>query len=190
MHPLRKLREAGPPTVEQGAALLEDVVFNSPLLVRPLEGRDVVARAIAQSAHSRDGVRDYVLEQKLDERTTFLRWKGTIDGRKLESLELLVDGPDGLLVERTIAYRPFPSVNIFRDQMRAGLDQEEFVTIPALPNAADWDAFEAAREALLPNLSRATPAERYKVQAHGVVAAAQHPGGTPGVTIAERPRPL
>jgi len=37
------------------------------------------------------------------------------------------------------------------------------VTIPALPNAADWAAFEAAREALLPNLSRATPAERYTV---------------------------
>jgi uncharacterized protein len=39
------------------------------------------------------------------------------------------------------------------------------VTIPALPNAADWEAFEAAREALLPNLSRATPAERYQVKA-------------------------
>jgi hypothetical protein len=49
-----------------------------------------------------------VLERKLDERTTFLRWKGTIEGHRLESLELLVDGPDGLLVERTIAYRPFP----------------------------------------------------------------------------------
>ena len=49
------------------------------------------------------------------------------------------------------------------DAALAGLDQEEFVTIPALPNAADWEAFEAAREALLPNLSRATPAERYTV---------------------------
>jgi len=49
------------------------------------------------------------------------------------------------------------------DAALAGLDQEEFVTIPALPNAADWDAFEAAREALLPNLSRATPAKRYTV---------------------------
>ena len=49
------------------------------------------------------------------------------------------------------------------DAALAGLDQGEFVTIPALLNAADWDAFEAAREALLPNLSRATPAERYTV---------------------------
>jgi short-subunit dehydrogenase len=53
-----------------------------------------------------------------------------------------------------------------------------------------WEAFEAAREALLPNLSHATPAERYTVKAHGVVAIAQHLGGTPGVPLAERPRPL
>jgi NADP-dependent 3-hydroxy acid dehydrogenase YdfG len=89
--------------------------------VRHFESRDAVARAIAQSARSRDGVGEYVLEQKLDERTTFLRWKGTIDGYTLESLERLVNGLHGLLVERTIAYRPFPSVNILRDQMRAGL---------------------------------------------------------------------
>ncbi len=74
------------------------------------------------------------------------------------------------------------------DAALAGLDQDEFVTIPALPNAADWDAFEAAREALPSNLSRATPAERYKIKAHGVGAAAQYPGGAPGVTIVERPR--
>jgi hypothetical protein len=31
--------------------------------------------------------------------------------------------------------------------------------------SADWEAFEATREALLPNLSHATPAERYQVKA-------------------------
>jgi short-subunit dehydrogenase len=51
------------------------------------------------------------------------------------------------------------------DAALAGLDQGELVTIPAPPNAADWDAFEAARQALLPNLSHATPAARYQVKA-------------------------
>src|SRR5260221_12197850 len=122
MHPLRALREAGPSSLEQVAALLaDDVVFNSPLLVRPIEGRDAVARTIVLSARNRDGVGDYVLEQKLDEHTTFLRWKGTIEGHKFESLELLVDRPDEKLVERTIAYRPFPALRIFREKMRAAL---------------------------------------------------------------------
>jgi short-subunit dehydrogenase len=47
------------------------------------------------------------------------------------------------------------------DAALAGLDQGELVTIPSLPDAADWAAYEAARRALGPNLSRAVPASRY-----------------------------
>ena len=47
------------------------------------------------------------------------------------------------------------------DAALAGLDQGELVTIPALPDAADWNAYEAARQTLMPNLSRSTPASRY-----------------------------
>ncbi|MDC0710449.1 SDR family oxidoreductase [Stigmatella sp. ncwal1] len=49
------------------------------------------------------------------------------------------------------------------DAALSGLDQGEFVTLPALPVAADWDAFEAARQALRPNLSHTLPGERYKI---------------------------
>lgn len=48
------------------------------------------------------------------------------------------------------------------DAALAGFDAGEQVTIPALPEAADWQAFEAARQKLLPNLSRAEPAARYR----------------------------
>jgi short-subunit dehydrogenase len=54
------------------------------------------------------------------------------------------------------------------DAALAGLDLGEAVTIPALPDIAAWDAFEAARTAMVPSLSRAVPAERY----HPVPAAA------------------
>ncbi|HVX75203.1 MAG TPA: SDR family oxidoreductase [Bradyrhizobium sp.] len=47
------------------------------------------------------------------------------------------------------------------DAALAGLDQGELVTIPALPDIADWQAYEAARQKLMPNLSRNTPAARY-----------------------------
>lgn len=49
------------------------------------------------------------------------------------------------------------------DAALAGLDQEELVTIPSLPELADWNAYEGARQALMPNLSRQTPAQRYGV---------------------------
>jgi len=47
------------------------------------------------------------------------------------------------------------------DAALSGLDQGEFVTIPALPNAAQWQTYEGARQVLLPNLSRREPADRY-----------------------------
>jgi len=47
------------------------------------------------------------------------------------------------------------------DAALAGLDQGEFATVPALPEVADWNAFESARLALAPKLSRSAPAPRY-----------------------------
>lgn len=47
------------------------------------------------------------------------------------------------------------------DAALAGFDQGEFATIPALPDAADLAAYEAARQKLMPNLSLSTPAARY-----------------------------
>ncbi|PRH84141.1 SDR family oxidoreductase [Labrys okinawensis] len=49
------------------------------------------------------------------------------------------------------------------DAALAGLDQGEVVTIPALPELADWAGFEAARKRLSPNLSHPKPAARYRV---------------------------
>jgi len=54
------------------------------------------------------------------------------------------------------------SVGEMVDGALAGLDRGEFVTMPSLPNRADWDAFEAARQRLIPNLSGAHPAARYQ----------------------------
>lgn len=46
-----------------------------------------------------------------------------------------------------------------------GLDHGELITIPSLPDAADWDAYEAARQILIPNLSLNVSAQRYHVPA-------------------------
>lgn len=56
------------------------------------------------------------------------------------------------------------------DAALAGFDAGELVTIPSLPDAADWQAFDAARQKLLPNLSRSTPATRYGVKLPDIAA--------------------
>jgi uncharacterized protein len=50
------------------------------------------------------------------------------------------------------------------DAALAGLDQGELITVPSLPDAADWQAYEAARQKLIPNLSRSVPASRYRAR--------------------------
>jgi hypothetical protein len=66
MHPLRKLRESGTPTPAQVSELLtENIVFNSPILARPIEGRDFCAAIFAQSSSTRgSGIYSRVLARR------------------------------------------------------------------------------------------------------------------------------
>ncbi|HTK14377.1 MAG TPA: SDR family oxidoreductase [Xanthobacteraceae bacterium] len=57
------------------------------------------------------------------------------------------------------------------DASLAGLDQGEIVTIPSLPDKAEWDSFEVARKAMAGRLSSTTPAARYSVRSKREAAA-------------------
>jgi short-subunit dehydrogenase len=48
------------------------------------------------------------------------------------------------------------------DAALVGLDQGETVTIPSLPDPAEWDAYDATRRGMSRRLSSAVPAARYR----------------------------
>ncbi|WP_140636512.1 SDR family NAD(P)-dependent oxidoreductase [Methylibium rhizosphaerae] len=48
------------------------------------------------------------------------------------------------------------------DAALVGFGRHELVTIPSLPDAAEWEAFDAARRAMGPRLSRSSVAARYR----------------------------
>jgi len=50
------------------------------------------------------------------------------------------------------------------DAALAGLDLGETVTIPSLPNQAEWDRYEAQRRAMMAKVSSAIAAPRYNLQ--------------------------
>ena len=107
-------------TPAQAAVVLnENVVMHTPVLIKPIVGRALVSIAVSISTQSRDDPGKYIFEGKIDAHTTFLRWQGTVQGHNIESLELLTGDESGLLLERTIAYRPYPALKIFRYRLFA-----------------------------------------------------------------------
>ena len=48
------------------------------------------------------------------------------------------------------------------DAALVGFDRRETVTIPPLPDAGQWSAFDAARQAMVPNFLQSNAAERYQ----------------------------
>ena len=53
-------------------------------------------------------------------------------------------------------------VDTLVDASLVGFDRKELITIPTLKDEGQWEAFEQARLALLPNFRSDTPAERYR----------------------------
>ncbi|WP_028208239.1 SDR family NAD(P)-dependent oxidoreductase [Paraburkholderia nodosa] len=53
-------------------------------------------------------------------------------------------------------------VDALVDAALVGFDRREPITIPPLPDAAQWDAYQAARQAMLPNFVQEQAAERYR----------------------------
>ena len=51
------------------------------------------------------------------------------------------------------------------DAALVGFDRRETITIPPLPDAALWDAYQIARQAMLPDFGQTRAANRYRAQA-------------------------
>ncbi|MGV8989435.1 MAG: SDR family NAD(P)-dependent oxidoreductase [Cypionkella sp.] len=57
---------------------------------------------------------------------------------------------------------PMMEVGDLVDAALAGFDRRETVTIPSLHDVAQWEAYQEARQAMLPGLGQTLPAKRYR----------------------------
>ncbi|RUL78941.1 SDR family NAD(P)-dependent oxidoreductase [Dyella choica] len=57
---------------------------------------------------------------------------------------------------------PMMSVDELVDAALVGFDRREAITLPLLPDTEQWDAYDAARKAMLVHFSGVHPAERYR----------------------------
>jgi short-subunit dehydrogenase len=145
--PMRLAHAAAPGFVERGAGTIVNISSIAAIAPEVLNGvyggSKAFMLAFSQSLHHELSGKGVRIQAVLPGATATEFWG--IAGTSVENL------PAGIVM----------SAEDMVDASLAGLDQGELVTIPALPEAADWNAFEAARKALGPNLSHALPATRY-----------------------------
>ena len=99
---------------------------------------------LSQSLQSELGPRGVYVQAVLPAATRTEIWERS--GRSIDDLNVVM-GVDELV-----------------DAALVGFDRRELVTIPSLPDVEQWNAFNGARQAMLPNLAQPHAAERYRIQ--------------------------
>jgi hypothetical protein len=109
------------------AALAEDVVFRSPVVYRPYEGREVtmaVLRAVLEVFE------DFSYLDVADgERSAMLIFSARVGDKEVEGLDHLVFDDEGRVTELRVMVRPMSGLYALADAMRRQL--EEMGVIPA-----------------------------------------------------------
>jgi hypothetical protein len=118
MHPFRSALETG--EIDEALELISpDVVFNSPVVFRPYQGRDAVG--VILHAVSRV-VQDFHFEREIGEEGASdqaLVFRARVGDRELHGCDFLHVGGDGLIDEFTVMVRPLSAALAFAEAMKA-----------------------------------------------------------------------
>jgi SnoaL-like domain len=111
-------REALAAAVE--ATLAEDIVFNSPVVFRPYEGRDAVMMVLRAVF---DVFEDFRYEEEFEAGDRHaLIFRARVGDRELQGLDLLRLDGDGKVAELTVMVRPMSGMLALAEAMKAKLE--------------------------------------------------------------------
>ena len=118
MHPFRSALEGG--EIDDVLELISpDVVFNSPVVFRPYQRREVVGVIL----HAvRRVVQDFHFEREIGAegaRDQALMFRARVGDRELQGCDFLHIGEDGLIGEFTVMIRPLSAAFAFAEAMKA-----------------------------------------------------------------------
>ncbi|MEJ7876900.1 MAG: nuclear transport factor 2 family protein [Solirubrobacterales bacterium] len=101
----------------------EDVVFRSPVVFKPYEGRDVLGVVLGAVLKVFKDFR--YLEQIEDGDTAVLMFEARAGDRELQGVDILKFGDDGLIRELIVMVRPMSGVLSLADEMKKMLEAAE-----------------------------------------------------------------
>jgi hypothetical protein len=103
------------------ALFAEDVVFNSPVVYKPYEGRDAVAMLLAAVVQVFEDFR-YTDQVETGEAAA-LAFSARVGDRELQGIDFLHFDEDGRVNEMAVYVRPMSGVNALAEGMRKKLEQ-------------------------------------------------------------------
>lgn len=118
MHPFRAAVEAGDHAAAR-ALLHDDVVFLSPAVFRPIEGR-LAVDVYLQAAERTFEDLTYV-EELTSDRSTILRFHARVGDRTLEGIDHITTDPDGRITEFRVMIRPLSGLHAVVETMQRHL---------------------------------------------------------------------
>lgn len=101
------------------ATLAPDVVFCSPAVHKPYEGRDATSFVLAAVLQVFQDFR-YV-DEIIGDGKAMLRFRARVGDRDIEGVDLLTEGPDGLVGELTVLIRPLSGLQALVEAMQEAL---------------------------------------------------------------------
>lgn len=117
-HPFRSALEDG--GIEAGLELLHpDVVFRSPAVFAPYQGKEAVGQLLRHVAAVLEDFR-YVDELR-GERTAGLVFEARVGDRELQGWDYLTSDDDGLITEFVVMIRPLSALLAVAEAMQARL---------------------------------------------------------------------
>lgn len=104
------------------ATLAPDVVFSSPAVHRPYEGRDATAFVLAGVLGVFEDFRyTDAIETAGPPARAVLRFRARVGDRDIEGVDLLTEGDDGAITELTVLIRPLSGLQAVVEAMQAEL---------------------------------------------------------------------
>ena len=99
--------------------LADDVVFRSPAVYKPYEGKETVEQILALVATVFENFR-YTSEWR-DGRTTILFFEANVGDRDLQGIDILEENESGLVAQFTVMIRPLSGLQAVAGTMAARL---------------------------------------------------------------------
>jgi hypothetical protein len=113
-HTYREAFEAGDPEAVK-AALAPDIVFNSPVSIKPFRGREDAGFVLASVMQIFEGL--HFVDELVSTDRVGLIFEAQIGGRTLQGIDYLRFDEDGLICEFTVMIRPLSAVVALQNQM-------------------------------------------------------------------------